>query len=121
MQSEWITHKGKRIFYSNLSGFHTDVTALGAEIDESDTVICQQPENSILVLVDVRGSVGSTEVVQLFKDSSIRTKKYVRKTAVIGISGFRKVLLDAITRFSGRNATTFDDLDAAKDWLAGPG
>jgi len=120
MQSEWITHKGKRIFCSNLSGFHTDVEALGAEIDAAGAAICQQPENSVLVLVDVQSSVGSTEAVQLLKDSALRTKKYVRKTATIGVSGFRKVLLNAINRFSGRNVTVFDDLDAAKDWLVGP-
>ncbi len=120
MQSEWITHKGKRIFYSNLSGFLTDVEALGAEIDAAGAAICQQPENSVLILVDVQGSVGSTEAVQLLKNNSLRTNKHARKTAIIGISGFRKVLLDAINRFSGRNVTLFDDLDAAKDWLVGP-
>ncbi len=121
MQSEWITHKGKRIFFSNLSGFHTDVAALGAELDGAGDAICQQPENSVLVLVDIQNTVGSTQVVQLLKNSSLRTKKHVRKTATIGVSGFRKVLLDAINRFSGRNVTLFDDLDAAKDWLVGPG
>ncbi len=121
MQSEWITHKGKRIFFANLSGFHTDTEALGAEIAKGGAVVCQQPENSVLILADARGSVGSTEAIQLLKNSSLKTTKHIRKTAIIGISGYRKVLLDAFNRFSGRNVTSFDDLDAAKDWLAGPG
>ncbi len=120
MQSEWITHKGKRIFYSNLSGFLTDTAALDEELKGAGDAICQQPENSVLVLVDVRDTVGAAEVVQLLKNSSLRTKKHVRKTATVGIAGFRKVLLDAINRFSGRNVTLFDDPDAAKDWLIGP-
>ena len=120
MQSEWITHKGKRIFFTNLSGFQSDVEALGAEIAAAGDIICQQPENSVLVLVDIRDTVGTTEAVQLLKASSLGTKKHVRKTATVGVSGFRKVLLDAINRFSGRNVTLFDDLDAAKDWLIGP-
>ncbi len=120
MQSEWITHKDNLIFFTNLSGFRSDVEALGRELDECGVVARQQPENSVLLLVDVRDTVGSAEAVQLLKNSTVRTKKHVRKTAVIGVSGYRKVLLDAINRFSGRNITAFDDLDAAKDWLVEP-
>ncbi len=120
MQSEWITHKDKLIFLSNLSGFHTDAAALGAELAEGDVIVCQQPENSLLVLVDIRDTVGSAEAVQLLKDSALETKKHARKTAVVGISGFRKVLLDAINRFAGRSIVTFNDFDAAKDWLVEP-
>jgi len=40
------------------------------------------------------------------------------KMAIIGITGIRKILFDAVTRFSGQNATLFDDIETAKDWLA---
>jgi hypothetical protein len=114
MKSRWITHAGKSIFHIDLSDFWTDVDALKAELDEASAITCQQPENSLLVLTDVRGTVLSTEVLNIGKESSARTTKHVHKTAVLGISGFRKVLLDAVSRFSGQCFAVFEE---AKDWL----
>jgi hypothetical protein len=53
-------------------------------------------------------------VLNIGKESSARTTKHVHKTAVLGISGFRKVLLDAVSRFSGQCFAVFEE---AKDWL----
>ncbi len=118
MQSEWQTHKGKRFFYSNCSNFGADSARLAAEVEAADTIVAQEPENSALVLTDVRGTVGSNEAITVFKASAARLKKYVRKTAVVGIEGgIRRLLLEAVSRFSGRELVAFDDLERAKDWL----
>jgi hypothetical protein len=68
-------------------------------------------------LTDVRDTVLSSEVMDFAKESSARVTKYIRKEAVIGVAGIRQVLLDAVSRFSGRQFATFDNLEAAKDWL----
>ncbi len=119
MKSKWITHTGKRIFHIDLSDLQTDVDAWRTELDEASAITRQQPKNSLLVLTDVRGTVMSSEVVSIAKESSAETTKYVRKTAVIGISGFRKVLIDAVSRFSGQRFAIFEDVEEAKDWLVG--
>jgi len=117
MKSKWIEHKGKNIFFIDISGFQMDTKGFKAELDEAAAITTQQPENSVLVLTDIRSTVVSKEAVGIAKDSSAQTTKYVRKTAVLGVEGFRKVLLDAVSRFSGQKIVTFDDVEKAKDWL----
>jgi hypothetical protein len=117
MRSKWITHKGKRIFHIDLSGLGRNGEAFRKELLEAEAVTCQQPEDSLLVLTDTRDTVVSSEVMSIAKEGSARTTKYVRKTAVIGVTGVRQVLLDAVSRFSGQQFATFDDIETAKDWL----
>ena len=121
MKSQWITHKGERIFLADLSGLGRRPDAFREELTEAETVACQQPEGSLLVLTDVRDTVLSSEVMDFAKESSARTKKYIRKEAIIGVAGIRQVLLAAVSRFSGRQFAAFDDIEAAKDWLVSEG
>jgi len=117
MKSKWITHKGKRIFFVDLLGFGRQSAALREELMQAEAVAYQQPGGSLLVLTDVRDTILSSEVMDFVKESSARATKHVRKEAIIGITGIRQVLLDAVSRFSGQQFATFDDVEAAKDWL----
>ena len=117
MKSKWIEHKGKRIFYADFANFAYDVRALEAEIEEAEAVLCAQPKSSTLTITDVRGTVVSKEAMQLFKSSAARTQPYERKAAVVGVTGYRKVLLDAVSLFSGQTFGAFNDLEEAKDWV----
>lgn len=117
MRSKWITHKGERIFFVDLSSFGRHPDAFREELTEVEAIAYQQLEGSLLVLTDVRDTVVSSEVMDFAKESSARMRKYIRKEAIIGVSGIRHVLLDAVSRFSGRRFATFDDVEAAKDWL----
>jgi hypothetical protein len=117
MKSKWLTHKEKRIMYCDYSNFEADQKSLQTEVNAVDEIICQQPENSVLVLADVRGSTTTLEAVETFKNSSARTTHHVRKVAVLGITGIRKILLDVVSHYSGQEMTIFDDIEKAKDWL----
>jgi hypothetical protein len=118
MRSQWIEHGGKRILYADYTNFsESDFEALRAEVVEVETEIARQPENSVLSLTDIRGSVASREAVDLFKKSAVVAKKYIRKQAVVGVTGLKKIVFDAVVKLSGQNATAFDDLETAKDWL----
>ena len=120
MRSKWITHHGRRILYSDYTHYSIDdFSAMNEELKAVETEICGQPEGSVLLITDVTGSVASREAVELFKESAARSKKHVLKNAVIGITGLKKILFDAVVRFSGQNARTFDDFETGKDWLAG--
>jgi len=122
MKSHWITHQGKQILYCDYSGFGiSDFDALKAELDEAVAVIVQQPEGTLLALTDVRGSVGSPPVVDLLKDAAIVTTKHIRKQAVVGVTGLKKILFDAVIRISRQPAKAFGDLEVeeAKQWLVG--
>ena len=118
MTHTWITHKEKRILYSDFANFGANVEGLRADIEAGNQLIGQEPENSVLVLADLRNTILSIEAVQILKESATITKPYARKTALIGITtGFRRVLLDAVIRFSGRPMAAFEDIEKAKDWL----
>ena len=119
MLSEWQTHKGKMFLFCNFAGLETTDT-LRAAIKESDLLIMTQPLNSVLVLVDVHGvPLFSKSAVSLVIDTIPRGKKYVRKTAVLGVglTGQRKVLFESILQITGGDMMAFDDMQQAKDWL----
>jgi hypothetical protein len=117
MKSRWITYKGKRIFFVDLSGFGRHPDALREELVQAEAAAYREPEGSLLVLTDVRDTILSSEVMDFVKQSSARATKHIRKEAIIGMTGIRQVLLDAVSRFSGRRFTVFDDVEVAKDWL----
>jgi len=117
MKSKWITYKGKKVFYCDYSNFQGDLQALRAENEAVDAIFCRQPEASVLSLSDVRNTIASAEMVELFKKSAGRTKPYAQKQAVVGISGIKRILADAVARFSGQAMSYFDDVESAKNWL----
>ena len=120
MKSRWITHEGKRIFYSDCTDIKlADLDQLKAELDEMVAVLAQEPGASVLVITDVRRSVGSPAAVELLKTRESAAAKYILRNAVIGITGIKKILFDAVIRASGQNARAFSDLeiDQAKHWL----
>src|SRR5688572_18807961 len=117
MKSNWETRAGKRILYCKFGDFEKDVTGLSAEIDAVDELILREPPDSVLLLVDLRGTVTSSAVVELFKKSSAKTKGYVRKQAIIGISGIQKMLAQAVAWFSRETFVLFDTPEAAREWL----
>jgi hypothetical protein len=117
MKSRWKEYKGQRYFLADYSGFGTNFESLKLEVDAADAILVKEPPDSVRVLLDFRGTVGSTEVVNYFKDSAARTRKYVKKNAVLGISGVRKVLLESVSRITGQVALAFNDEDKAIEWL----
>ena len=117
MNTGWKTHKGVKYIYNNYSGFDTDLEALTKEVTRAEDMICRAPEKSVLALTDVRRTVTTRIIVNLFKKSAMRTEKYIAKHAVIGVSGIQKIIADAVMRVSGQSLTLFDNIDDAKDWL----
>jgi hypothetical protein len=117
MKSKPIDYKGLQIFYADYSDYGRDLGALRAEVDAFDAMV-EQHQNA-LVLVDIRNTVTSSEVVSLMKESTARTKGHVARTAVVGVSGIQRVLAQAVARFAREPLMLFHDVDAAKEWLAG--
>ena len=74
MKLMWMTHKGKRYLFCNYANFGRNIEALRAEVDYADSEIEKELGNDALLLVDLRNTVTSSEVVSLFKESAARTK-----------------------------------------------
>ena len=118
MKSAWKTHRDKSFFYADYANFGEDLAGLMAEVNAVDDLICDLPEESAAVLVDVRGTVGTPEALAFMKKSAARTRKHIRKMAVLGVYGIRQMLFEIVAHFSGQNMVAFDDAEKAMDWLA---
>lgn len=117
MQSTWLTHQGTKYFLADYSNYGRDTEALRNEVDAADAVIEQQTD--LLVLVDLRNTVTSSDVVKMMKHSSARTHGHVKKHAVIGVKGIQRILAAAVAKFSGEPLVLFDRIEDARDWLVG--
>ena len=113
----WIEHKGKKIIfedYRNLRG------------DEMLDVLYKSEEefkkltSPIPVLLDYTGAYANDKFVKEMKRLSKQYRDLIVKSASIGITGVKRILARAITRFNGMSATSkfFNDVEKAKDFLA---
>jgi len=118
MRSHWIEHEGEKILYCDYVGFsESDFDALKTELRDVENLLSNEPDHSVLSVSDVRDSVASRQAVEQFKLAAVRTGRHIRKQAVIGVTGIKKIFFDVIVRLSKQNAKAFDDLEQAKQWL----
>ena len=118
MRSNWIEHKGKKIFYQDFSKNFYNSAAVKAELTEVQKTVLAEPENSVLVLSDMRDTNVGTDLLPAMNAASTATKDHVRKTAVLGVAGMKRKLADLLTALTGQPLKYFDDIESAKNWLA---
>jgi hypothetical protein len=73
MKSSCRIHHGTRYLYADYSNFGRDVDALREEVNGADSEIERVAGETTLVLVDIRHTVTSSDVVSLFKASAARS------------------------------------------------
>ena len=117
MKSQWLEHKGKRILSGDLSNFKMDISGLKAEFEYTTGILLQQPEKSVLMVVDLRGTIISPETLGLIKSQIDRSNKYIRKGAIVGLTGARKTLFDLLSKLTRSEVAAFDAPEPAMDWL----
>jgi len=112
---QFIEHKGKKILNLDFSG--GPELALKT-IQKAGEVVSSQPKKSLRTLIDVSDVSWNAESVKALKNLAKNDEPYVMASAVVGVTGLKKVLLSAVKRFSGREFMLFDDVPTALDWLA---
>jgi hypothetical protein len=118
MRSQWIEYNGKKIFYQDFSKLFFNSTAVKAELEEVQKIVKAEPKDSVLVLTDMRDTNVGSDLLPAMNAASTATKDYVHKTAVLGVTGVKRKLADLLTSLTGQPLKYFDDMDAAKRWLA---
>lgn len=116
MKSKWIEHRGKKILFADYSNF-TDLSAFKQEVDSVTSITINEPKDSVLLLVDVTGTIGESEMVDYLKESAKADDENMKKVAVVGVSGYRRIFLRAVIQFTRLSVKTFDQIEDAKDWL----
>jgi hypothetical protein len=111
-----LIHRGKSIIYLDFSNLEKSEVSKLAE--EAADFVGSHPENSCLTLTNITGLRFDSEIVQVFKNLTYRDKPYVKAGAILGMSGFQKVVYIGVMAFSKRNIPLFEDKEEALDWLA---
>lgn len=114
---KFIVHEGKEILFLDFSHCKTD--DIIRIIEEAKKVIKSRPQNSLLTLSDVTGARFNEDVGREMKEFTAHNKPYVKAAAVVGITGLKKIIFEAVMAFSKRKIHSFATVDEAKQWLAG--
>lgn len=121
MKSNWVTLKGHRVLYVDLSDFRMDVAQVDEELKQIvaqlGPEVYRQPEHSVKTLVDLRNTTISPRVLRLIQERIEDTQPYLQRTAVVGLTGVRKTFLDIFATVARTETQAFGDVEAAKAWL----
>jgi hypothetical protein len=110
-----VTYKGKELIYLDFEGCRS--AELMPHIEEARSLIARRPAASALVLTNVKGTQLNREASQIMKDFATANKPYVKASCVIGIEGLTSIFFKAVQTVSGRNISSFDTINEAKEWL----
>jgi hypothetical protein len=109
---------GSDVLLIDLSGFTSPADSLPFIGDARDIVATQAPL-SLYCLVDVTGSRFNVDVVEALKELASHNRPFVVATALIGIAGLQRVILESIVKFTGRkNLKSLPARGEAFSWLA---
>lgn len=111
----FIEHMGKRVLFINYA--HCDVELLKAVAEEGHRVIAREQPNSVLTLNDVTGTNFDKESVAVLQSKVAANAPYVRRAAVVGISGLQRLIYEGIQAFSRRRMPNFDNRQDGLNWL----
>lgn len=117
-----ITHKGHEIWYADYRGLMAE--ELAQRIRDNTRIsheLAREGKVDRLSLADFRDCVATQEVVDAIRKSGAEVKPYLRATAVVGVGGIRKHLLNILNKATGMGARAFDTLEEAMDWLVEQG
>jgi hypothetical protein len=118
MKSHWTLHKNKRVFISEFSNCGTDANAVRQECDAIKIALANEPDKSALVIANLEGTFVNEAILQAFRQLLPVTNKYVKRRAIIGLSGFRRHFIFLVSKFVGDvNFSPFDSLNEALDWV----
>ena len=87
-------------------------------IKQSKAIVGTQPPKSLLILTDVTGTTFNTAAVEEMKHYSAFNTPFVKASAVVGLSGIKKIIYDAVIKVIGRAVMSFHTEAEALDWLA---
>ncbi len=117
--AEFVEYKGKRILCLRyLTRTKEDFLA---QLEEVKALVASQAPNSLLIMTVFGGLRFDTEIATAVKDYTAHNGPYVRASAVVGISGLRKSLYNAVVYLARRQIKICQTEDEALEYLASVG
>ena len=102
----------------NLDGFESDCSGVRAEIEAVEAILCTQERGSLLVVLDIALTDMMPELIQFIAAHSGGPGDPIRKLAIVGVSGPKRMWYRLTQKISWpKNARFFDEHEKAKPWL----
>ena len=115
MPISWIDYKGKKILFIDMKGAKSE--EMLTIIEEQKKIIDESSE-PVLLLNDFRDTFASSEYMDRAKKYGKEQKDKIKKTALLGIQGIKKILVRTYIMFSNNeNTKIFDNIEEAKEYL----
>ncbi len=118
MPVSYVTHKNRKILHVDFK----DIKEKEKVLDNLEEMVkfYKSATEDIYLLLDVRGTFTDPEVMDKLKNYGKSVfKGKSKKRAVLGVSGIKSILLRAYSLFTNTDVAPFDDIEQAKDYLAG--
>ena len=113
-----LNYEGKKILCMDIAGLQTkDKPEFLKHVKSAKEIIRKQPPKSLLVITKVTNTGFDTEVANIIKEYAQQNTPYVKASAIVGISGWAKIILTAIKTLTGRDFHLADTMEDAQEWL----
>lgn len=114
-----IQYKEKEIYFIDYSNIKTSEEFLKTikETGAFREKVKALGKKDLLILVDITGSYLNIELLDELKKAGRIIKEITMKEAIIGITGYKKILLQIIQTFTNLHFKVFNTIQEAKDWL----
>ncbi len=112
---KYVTHKGMEIEINDFTNLRGDRFA--SIIKANTQISLNSDKRDLLGIIDVSNSYINKETLNAFNESGEATKHLIAKTAVVGVTGLKKIFLNVVNKFTKLEAKPFDTIEEAKDWL----
>jgi hypothetical protein len=118
MPVSYIQYKGKTILYVDYRNMTGDQTKEAIAILEEEAREMRTWTHRGLILTDFRNAKASQEYMAHAKKlgKEVFAEK-IQKSAALGITGVKNILLQAYNAFSKDKIVPFDSEEEAKEWL----
>ncbi|HEY3450465.1 MAG TPA: STAS/SEC14 domain-containing protein [Myxococcales bacterium] len=123
MKSNFIEHRGQKIFVQHFDGFRSNAAAVFGEAAAIKKSVRAWPEGQKFpLLVDIHDTEMSAEAIQMSKDTAAATGPHMTRVAIVGKPTptlrmvFNSIAL-CINRAQPQRFFAYEELEKAKDWL----
>ncbi len=111
-----IIYKDKAIFFLDLSNMSPDDVI--ESVPKTVKMVRSRPPKSVLMLTDMTGMRYNSESLDVAKSYTKGNETVMKKSAIFGIDGLKRVTYNAVVRFSGRkNVRAISKIEEALEWL----
>jgi hypothetical protein len=111
-------HRGTPMVLIDFSGSGPkDVLAL---IDQATPLIRKRAPKSVATISNVAGASFDSDVIAALKDFAKGNEPHVRTAAIVGLTGMQRIVLSAVSYFTGRTFLLCESVEEAKSRLSAP-